>query len=156
MVHDGSTSDAARHEHYMRRCLSLAHEALVAGEVPVGALVMHGHRVVGEGRESTARLRDASAHAEMMAIRVACRTLDAHRLRAPDERICGATPQPRPVTRLVARPCSQGESAAAGIPPPLRVFDGRAWRRDPATQPFAHSVRPIAPACTSRSMSAPL
>ena len=80
MADDGSTKEAARHEHFMRRCLSLAREALVAGEVPVGAIVVQGDRVVGEGRESTAHLRDASAHAEVVAIRAACRTLDARTL----------------------------------------------------------------------------
>ncbi len=55
MVIDGSTRE--RHEHYMRRCLWLAREALAAGEVTVGAIVVQGDRVVGEGRESTAHLR---------------------------------------------------------------------------------------------------
>jgi tRNA(adenine34) deaminase len=63
------------HETYMRRCLALGHEALEAGETPVGALVLRGDVILGEGREETRSLLDPSAHAEVQAIRAACRTL---------------------------------------------------------------------------------
>jgi tRNA(adenine34) deaminase len=69
-----------RHERYMRRCVELARDALAADEVPVGAIVVQGDHVVGKGSESTARLLDASAHAEVMAIREACRTLGSRTL----------------------------------------------------------------------------
>lgn len=63
------------HETYMRRCLDLARAALEAGETPVGALVLRGSVILGEGREETWSLLDPSAHAEVQAIRAACRTL---------------------------------------------------------------------------------
>jgi tRNA(adenine34) deaminase len=63
------------HETYMQRCLSLGREALAAGEVPVGALVLRGDVVLGEGREGVRALLDPSAHAEVQAVRAACRTL---------------------------------------------------------------------------------
>lgn len=63
------------HETHMRRCLSLGRAALEAGEVPVGALVLRGDVVLGEGREEVRALLDPSAHAEVQAIRAACQTL---------------------------------------------------------------------------------
>lgn len=63
------------HETHMRRCLELARAALEAGETPVGALVLRDGVILGEGREETRTLLDPSAHAEVQAIRAACRTL---------------------------------------------------------------------------------
>lgn len=59
----------------MRRCLALGRKALEAGETPVGALVLRGDVILGEGQEETRSLLDPSAHAEVQAIRAACRTL---------------------------------------------------------------------------------
>jgi tRNA(adenine34) deaminase len=59
----------------MRRCLVLGRTALAAGETPVGALVACGDDIVGEGREETRGLLDPSAHAEVQAVRAACRSL---------------------------------------------------------------------------------
>jgi tRNA(adenine34) deaminase len=80
---DGAVDDAdpsAREdEEYMRRCRDLARRARDAGDVPVGALVVRGGRVLGEGYERTRALLDPTAHAEVEAIRAACRaerTLD--------------------------------------------------------------------------------
>ena len=66
-------------ETYMRRCLALAQSAADNGETAVGALVLRGQTVIGEGTESTRRLIDPTAHAEVLALRAACRhagTLD--------------------------------------------------------------------------------
>ena len=63
------------HETWMRRCLALGRAALEAGETPVGALVLRGDVVLGEGQEETRSLLDPSAHAEVQAVRAACRTL---------------------------------------------------------------------------------
>ena len=63
------------HEVHMRRCLALGRTALDAGEVPVGALILRGDAVLGEGREEVRALLDPSAHAEVQAIRAACREL---------------------------------------------------------------------------------
>lgn len=59
----------------MRRCLELGRAALEAGETPVGALILRGDVILGEGREETRSLLDPSAHAEVQAIRAACQTL---------------------------------------------------------------------------------
>lgn len=59
-------------EGYMRHCLALAEAALAKGEVPVGAMVVHEGRVLGEGVEATQALHDPTAHAEVLAVRSAC------------------------------------------------------------------------------------
>lgn len=59
----------------MRRCLELAGQALAADDVPVGALVVHEGRIVGEGCERTRARLDPAAHAEVEALRAACRAL---------------------------------------------------------------------------------
>lgn len=65
------------HETYMRRCLELGRKALEAGETPVGALVLRGDTILSEGQEESRSLLDPSAHAEVQAIRAACRALGA-------------------------------------------------------------------------------
>lgn len=64
----------------MRRALDLAAEAASAGEVPVGAVVTHGDRVVAEARNRMRGSLDPTAHAEMVAIRAAAVALGSPRL----------------------------------------------------------------------------
>ncbi len=59
---------------YMGRCLERARRALDAGDVPVGAIVVRDGRVIGEGHERVRAELDPSAHAEVEALRDACRT----------------------------------------------------------------------------------
>ena len=66
---------------YMRRCLELAELAALAGDTAVGALIVCGDEVVGEGIERTRATLDPSAHAEVEALRQACRHLDTLDLR---------------------------------------------------------------------------
>lgn len=61
-----------QHAQYMRRCIELARRALAAGESPVGAVVVRGDEVIGEGVESVRARRDVTGHAEIEAIRAAC------------------------------------------------------------------------------------
>ncbi|WP_412069691.1 tRNA adenosine(34) deaminase TadA [Rubrivirga sp. IMCC43871] len=60
---------------WMRQALAEAERAYEAGEVPVGAVVVQGHRVVGRGHNQVERLADPTAHAEMLAVSAACQTL---------------------------------------------------------------------------------
>jgi len=66
---------------YMRRCLELAETAALAGDTAVGALIVCGGQIVAEGVERTQASRDPSAHAEVEALRQACRHLDTLDLR---------------------------------------------------------------------------
>ena len=66
----------------MRRALELAAEAAAAGEVPVGAVITQGDRIVAEARNSMRGSFDPTAHAEMVAIRAAGEVLGSSRLDA--------------------------------------------------------------------------
>lgn len=66
--------------HFMHDALVLANEAAAAGDVPVGAVMVQGERIVGRGANRTARDQDATAHAEMIALRAASATLNRWRL----------------------------------------------------------------------------
>lgn len=65
---------------FMTRALELAQQAANLGEVPVGAIVVLGDRVIGEAGNRVEALGDPTAHAEMLAIRSACETLSSPRL----------------------------------------------------------------------------
>jgi tRNA(adenine34) deaminase len=64
----------------MRLALAEAEAAAAQGEVPVGALVVRDGRILGRGRNAVERLKDPTAHAEMLAITAACTALDDRRL----------------------------------------------------------------------------
>src|SRR5579863_7556115 len=64
----------------MKAALELAEEAGRAGEVPVGAVAVAGGRIVGSGANGPIGAEDPTAHAEMLAIREAARTLGNYRL----------------------------------------------------------------------------
>lgn len=64
----------------MRRALDLAEEAGADGEVPVGAVVTLGDRIVAESRNAMRGTSDPTAHAEMVAIRMAADVLGTSRL----------------------------------------------------------------------------
>ena len=65
---------------FMRVALAGAREAGAADEVPVGAVVTRGGRIVGVGRNRSIVDHDPSAHAEIVALRAAGAALDNHRL----------------------------------------------------------------------------
>jgi tRNA(adenine34) deaminase len=62
-------------ERLMRQALALAEAAAGRGETAVGAIVVMAGDIVGEGQERTRERLDPSAHAEIEAIRDACRRL---------------------------------------------------------------------------------
>ena len=67
-------------ERFMRRALELAGRAGEGGEVPVGAVVVQDGRITGEGRNRMIEAADATAHAEMEALRDACTSAGNYRL----------------------------------------------------------------------------
>jgi len=65
----------------MREAVSLAREAEAAGEVPVGAVVVSAAgEILGRGRNSPVSTNDPTAHAEMLALRAAAKSLGSERL----------------------------------------------------------------------------
>jgi tRNA(adenine34) deaminase len=69
-----------QHQQFMQRALELATTAEQHGEVPVGAVLVHQDRIIGEGYNQVITLNDPSAHAEAMAIRAAGQALQNYRL----------------------------------------------------------------------------
>ncbi len=67
-------------EIYMRQALALAKRAEAQGEVPVGALLVVGERVVSEGWNQPVSLHDPTAHAEILVLRAAGAALQRYRL----------------------------------------------------------------------------
>lgn len=60
----------------MGLALDAAHEAAVAGEVPIGAVVLGPNGdVIGRGRNTREHVPDPTGHAEILAIRAACAAL---------------------------------------------------------------------------------
>ena len=76
--------------HWMRVAFELAHKAQLTDEVPVGAVLVQGcasqvsepsdYEVLGEGYNQPISQHDATAHAEINAIRAACKKLGNYRL----------------------------------------------------------------------------
>jgi tRNA(adenine34) deaminase len=64
----------------MYAALQEAENAFEEGEVPVGAVVVHKNKIIGRGYNQVERLKDASAHAEMIAITAASNNLNSWRL----------------------------------------------------------------------------
>ncbi len=68
----------------MRAALREARKAADDGEVPVGAVVVHEGKIVGRAHNQRERLKDPTAHAEMIALTQAASALDSWRLEGCD------------------------------------------------------------------------
>ena len=67
-------------ERFMREALALAARAAAEGEVPVGAIVVHGEEVIGRGYNRPISTHDPTAHAEVGALRDAAHHQRNYRL----------------------------------------------------------------------------
>jgi tRNA(adenine34) deaminase len=74
----------SEHVIFMRLALEQARLAAEAGEVPIGAVVVAGGEVVGRGFNRPIGAVDPTAHAEVIALREAARTLGNYRLTGLD------------------------------------------------------------------------
>jgi len=68
------------HETYMQAALDIARRGLAAGEPPIGAVVVRNGAVLVRAHNSVISLLDATAHAEIVAIRESCQQLRALQL----------------------------------------------------------------------------
>ncbi|GGG83748.1 tRNA-specific adenosine deaminase [Parapedobacter pyrenivorans] len=73
--------DAISDEVYMKEALNEAHKALEQDEVPIGAVIVSGGRIIGRGHNLTERLNDVTAHAEMQAFTAAANYIGGKYLR---------------------------------------------------------------------------
>lgn len=115
-------------QQWMKKALVLAHQAANVGEVPVGAILVCNEQVIGEGYNQPISLNDPTAHAEIVAIRDACKRLQNYRLpehttlyvtlepctqcvgalvHARVERVVFAAPEPRAGSLVSARQLMQ-------------------------------------------------
>ena len=100
-------------EKYMEMALELAKEAAEAGDVPVGCVIVDGEgKIIGRGRNRRVESADATAHAEVEAIRQAC----AH---IGDWRLSGCT------MYVTLEPCPMCTGAIINARIPRLVFGAR-------------------------------
>lgn len=70
----------SEHRAFMQEALALARSAGCGGEVPVGAVVVRDGEILGRGFNQPLTSHDPTAHAEMVAIREACKRLGNYRI----------------------------------------------------------------------------
>jgi tRNA(adenine34) deaminase len=63
-------------KYIMNQALKLAKTAFEEEEVPIGAVVVYKNKIIGKGYNQTQKLKDVTAHAEMIALTAACHFLD--------------------------------------------------------------------------------
>ena len=71
-------------ERFMREAIAEARMAAEAGEIPIGAVIVKDGKIVGRGRNCAEEAKDHTCHAEILAIKDACRNLGAWRLTGCD------------------------------------------------------------------------
>jgi tRNA(adenine34) deaminase len=76
---------------YLRAAIAEAHAAEAAGEVPIGAVIVHQGEIIARGQNRVLRDHDPTAHAEIVALRDAGRTLENYRLVTKDGGDTGCT-----------------------------------------------------------------
>jgi len=69
---------------YLRAAIAEAHSAQSAGEVPIGAVIVHQGEIIARGQNRVLRDHDPTAHAEIVALRQAGRALENYRLVSRD------------------------------------------------------------------------
>ena len=107
-------------EWFMRQAMKESRKALVKGEVPVGAIVVKDGRVIGRGWNQVETLKDATAHAEMIALTAAQEALGDWRLegctlyvtKEPCPMCAGAIVQARIPTVIIG--CMNPKAGCAG------------------------------------------
>jgi len=65
---------------WMQRALQLAKRAAACNEVPVGAIVVHNDKIIGQGFNQCIQKNDPTAHAEIIALREAAESIGNYRL----------------------------------------------------------------------------
>ena len=108
----------------MNIALEQARAAADRGEVPVGAVIVRGDRVVAVAGNRTRELNDPTAHAEILALRAACAEVGSERL--PDHDLY-----------VTLEPCAMCAAALAAARI-RRVYYGAA---DPKSGGVAHGAR---------------
>jgi tRNA(Arg) A34 adenosine deaminase TadA len=70
-----------REEKFMEEAIALAEKGMDSGEGgPFGCIIVKGDKIVGRGNNKVTSTNDPTAHAEIIAIREACKNLDSYQL----------------------------------------------------------------------------
>ncbi|MGD9419482.1 MAG: tRNA adenosine(34) deaminase TadA [Verrucomicrobiota bacterium JB025] len=120
---DGPIIDLHSDAHFMGEALREAHKAYRAGEVPVGAVVVKDGRVIARAWNQVETLKDATAHAEMLALTAAEEALGEWRLegctlfvtKEPCPMCAGAIVHCRPERVVFGCPDAKGGAAGGWI-----------------------------------------
>ena len=118
-------------EDLVREALALARRGMAAGEVPVGAIVTVADRLVGRAHNAPISSGDPTAHAEVLALREAARTVGNYRLTGatlyatlePCAMCCGAVLNAR-VARVVY---GAADPKAGAVESLYRLLDDPRW-----------------------------
>lgn len=102
--------------YFMRKALDEARDAYEEGEIPVGAVVVCGDRIIARAHNQTERLNDVTAHAEMLAITAAAGVLGGKYL-------IGCT------LYVTVEPCTMCAGAIGWAQVPTVVFGARDEKR---------------------------
>lgn len=112
---------------FMDAALDQARAAAQAGEVPVGAVVVHEGRIIAAARNRMRELTDPTAHAEMLAIRAACQVLGRERLTGCDLWVtlepCPACAGAIAAARIARLYYGAADPKSGGVAQGPRVFD---------------------------------
>ena len=119
-MHEDPIIDLHSDAHFMGQAMREAMKAYATSEVPVGAVVVHEGKIIGRAWNQVETLKDATAHAEMLALTAAQQALGDWRLenctlyvtKEPCPMCAGAIVHCRP-TRVVFG-CSDPKAGAAG------------------------------------------
>lgn len=117
-------------ERYMHMALKQAMEAAAAGEVPIGAVIVHGAALVGKAHNQVETLKDPTAHAEVLAITQAAAALGDWRL---SDTVLYVTKEPCPMcagaivqARIPVVVWGMTDPARGGACSLLNIFDNQA------------------------------
>ena len=75
-----AAADTGRDAVFMRAALAHAAAAAASGEVPVGAVLVHGEQIIATGGNTPIASHDPTAHAEIAALRAGGQVLGSYRL----------------------------------------------------------------------------
>lgn len=69
------------HTYFMRKAYLEAEIAFEEAEIPVGAIIVHNNNIIAKAHNQTEKLKDPTAHAEILAITAACNYIGAKYLK---------------------------------------------------------------------------
>ena len=68
------------HKYWMTYAITQAKQALIAGEVPIGAVIIKNNQLIASGYNQPIKSKNTTSHAEIVSITKACKLLDNYRL----------------------------------------------------------------------------